>query len=42
MYATSQRNDVLYSGYNFWVEWEGIIHAGFQECSGLTAPRNVI
>ena len=35
----SERN--LY-GYNFWVEWKGIIHAGFQECSGLTATRNVI
>lgn len=30
-----------YSGYNFWVEWDGIVHAGFQECSGLTATRNV-
>lgn len=28
-----------YSGYNFWVEWDGIIHAGFRECSGLTATR---
>ena len=28
-----------YSGYNFWVEWDGIVHAGFQECSGLTATR---
>lgn len=30
-----------YSGFNFWVEWDGIVHAGFQECSGLTATRNV-
>ncbi len=29
-----------YSGYNFWVEWDGIVHAGFSECSGLTATRN--
>jgi len=29
-----------YSAYNFWVEWDGIIHAGFSECSGLTATRN--
>jgi len=28
-----------YSGYNFWVEWDGIVHAGFQECTGLTATR---
>ena len=29
-----------YSGYNFWVEWDGIVHAGFQECTGLTVTRN--
>lgn len=29
-----------YSGYNFWVEWDGIVHAGFRECSGLTVTRN--
>lgn len=29
-----------YRGYNFWVEWDGIIHAGFRECSGLNATRN--
>ncbi|NER93786.1 MAG: phage tail protein [Symploca sp. SIO1B1] len=29
-----------YKGYNFWVEWDGIVHAGFSECSGLTATRN--
>jgi phage tail-like protein len=28
-----------YSGYNFWVEWDGIVHAGFRECSGLNATR---
>ena len=22
-----------YFGYNFWVEWDGIVHAGFRECS---------
>jgi phage tail-like protein len=30
-----------YMGYNFFVEWNGIIHAGFRECSGLGATRNV-
>ena len=29
-----------YLGYNFFVEWNGIIHAGFRECSGLAATRN--
>lgn len=29
-----------YMGYNFFVEWNGIIHAGFRECSGLGATRN--
>lgn len=28
-----------FNGYNFWVEWDGIVHAGFRECSGLTATR---
>jgi phage tail-like protein len=28
-----------YRGYNFWVEWDGIIHAGFRECTGLNATR---
>ena len=28
-----------YMGYNFWVEWDGIIHAGFSECTGLSATR---
>ncbi|MEA5419001.1 phage tail protein [Spirulina sp. CCNP1310] len=28
-----------YNGYNFWVEWDGIVHAGFRECSGLTSTR---
>lgn len=30
-----------YKGYNFWVEWQGIVHAGFRECSGLQATRAV-
>lgn len=30
-----------YSGYNFWVEWDGIVHAGFRECTGLNATRNI-
>ncbi|MEB3360464.1 MAG: phage tail protein [Synechococcales bacterium] len=29
-----------YNGYNFWVEWDGIVHAGFRECAGLTGSRN--
>ncbi|AFZ55810.1 phage tail protein [Anabaena cylindrica FACHB-243] len=31
-----------FAGYNFWVEWDGIVHAGFRECSGLNATRAVI
>lgn len=30
-----------YRGYNFWVEWDGIVHAGFRECTGLQATRAV-
>ncbi len=30
-----------FNGYNFWVEWDGIVHAGFRECTGLTATRAV-
>lgn len=30
-----------YAGYNFYVEWNGIIHAGFQQCSGLDSTQNV-
>jgi phage tail-like protein len=30
-----------YNGYNFYVEWKGIIHAGFQQCSGLDSTQNV-
>jgi phage tail-like protein len=29
-----------YQSYNFYVEWDGIIHAGFQECSGLDSSQN--
>lgn len=29
-----------YSVYNFYVEWNGIIHAGFKECSGLDSSQN--
>ncbi|MEG4069213.1 phage tail protein [Microcoleus sp. Pol11C2] len=29
-----------YMGYNFFVEWEGLIYAGFRECSGLAGTRN--
>lgn len=29
-----------YGGYNFFVEWNGIIHAGFQKCSGLDSTQS--
>lgn len=29
-----------YLGYNFFVEWDGIIYAGFQECSGLDTTQD--
>ena len=29
-----------YAGYNFYVEWNGIIHAGFRECNGLDSSQN--
>lgn len=29
-----------YMGYSFFVEWNGILHAGFRECNGLSATRN--
>ncbi|MGG6263454.1 phage tail protein [Leptolyngbya sp. AN03gr2] len=28
-----------YGVYNFYVEWDGIIHAGFQSCSGLKSSQ---
>ncbi|MBW4493643.1 MAG: phage tail protein [Oscillatoria princeps RMCB-10] len=28
-----------YATYNFYVEWNGIIHAGFRECSGLNSTQ---
>ena len=28
-----------YYGYNFYVEWNGIIHAGFRECTGLNSSQ---
>lgn len=28
-----------YLTYNFYVEWNGIIHAGFRECSGLNSTQ---
>jgi phage tail-like protein len=28
-----------FNGYNFWVEWDGIVHAGFRECTGLDGAR---
>lgn len=29
-----------YGSYNFYVEWKGIIHAGFKQCSGLDSTQN--
>ena len=29
-----------YGGYNFHVEWDGIVHAGFRECSGLDSTTD--
>ncbi len=29
-----------YFSYNFLVEWDGIIHAGFRECSGLDSSQD--
>jgi phage tail-like protein len=29
-----------YGGYNFFVEWNGIIHAGFKQCSGLDSTQS--
>lgn len=31
-----------YAGYNFYVEWNGIIHAGFRECSGLDSTQKSV
>lgn len=28
-----------YASYQFYVEWNGIIHAGFRECMGLNATQ---
>lgn len=28
------------AGYNFYVEWTGIIHAGFRECTGLDSTHS--
>ncbi|NER39454.1 MAG: phage tail protein [Oscillatoria sp. SIO1A7] len=28
-----------YSTYNFYVEWDGMINAGFQECTGLNTSQ---
>jgi len=37
--ATGQRVDP-YGGYNFKVEWDGIIQAGFKTCSGLESAQD--
>ncbi|MBD1846405.1 phage tail protein [Cyanobacteria bacterium FACHB-63] len=29
-----------YHSYNFFVEWNGIIHAGFRQCTGLASTQN--
>lgn len=38
MPTLSNVHDPFFS-YNFWVEWDNIVHAGFQECSGLNLTR---
>ena len=35
---TGQRVDP-YGGYNFRVEWDGIIQAGFKTCAGLETEQ---
>jgi phage tail-like protein len=37
----AQRNDP-YSQFNFLIEIDGVLKAGFSECSGLTSDTNVI
>jgi phage tail-like protein len=39
--ATAQRNDP-YRAYNFLVEIDGIIQAGFQECTGIDSSTDAI
>jgi phage tail-like protein len=39
--ATGQRLDP-YGGYNFRVEWDGIIQAGFKTCAGLDSTQDVV
>ena len=39
--ATGKRMDP-YGGYNFRVEWDGIIHAGFKTCQGLESTQEPI
>jgi phage tail-like protein len=34
--------DNPYRGFNFLVEWDGIVHAGFQECSGLDVSTDPV
>ncbi len=36
---TGQRMDP-YGGYNFKIEWDGIIQAGFKTCSGLDSSQD--
>lgn len=31
-----------YFSHNFYVEWNGIIHAGFRECSGLNVSQTPV
>lgn len=37
----AQRNDP-YAQFNFLIEIDGVIRAGFSECSGLTSDTNII
>ena len=41
MPETGDRNDP-YSAFNFLVEIDGVISAGFSECSGLTSETDII
>jgi phage tail-like protein len=39
MPASNAHKPDPYHGYNFFVEWNSIIHAGFRQCSGLSASQ---
>src|SRR5918911_1696204 len=39
--ATGERLDP-YGGYNFRIEWDGIIQAGFKTCAGLETTQDAV